>query len=145
MADVQIILKLTAERHRIEGYIESLEGKIADAKRDLIHVNATIRLFQIQDDPKQFPAHMGLFRLFKRGECFALCQKALEAAPDGLDTRELAVYCVKAKGMDAGDKVLRNAVCKLLVKLLTLRELRGQITGAGKRKGVRLWISGRGA
>jgi hypothetical protein len=58
MADTQIILKLTAERHRIEGYIESLEKKIADAKRDLIHVNCTIRLFQIQDDPKQFPAHM---------------------------------------------------------------------------------------
>jgi hypothetical protein len=140
MADTQIILKLSVEKHRIEAYIESLESKITDAKRDLIHVNATIRLFQIDGDPKQFPAHMGLFRLFKRGECFKLCQKALEAAPEGLDTRELAIHCIKAKGMDTGDKVLRNAVCKLLVKLLTLREKRGQIAGAGKRKGVRLWV-----
>ncbi len=59
MADIQIIQKLTVERHRIEAYIESLEGKIADAKRDLIHVNATTRLFQASEDPKEWRELLG--------------------------------------------------------------------------------------
>lgn len=79
----------------------------------------------------------GLYPVFKRGEAYRICQAALAEAPEGLDTRELALVVIRAKSMDESDTVLRKAIGFRIVQAMRMQEKRGCIAGAGKRKGVR--------
>jgi phage shock protein A len=45
MADLQVLNTLNAKRQTIEAYIADMERKIEEARSDLAHVLATIRLF----------------------------------------------------------------------------------------------------
>jgi len=53
---------------------------------------------------------MSIVRMFKRGEIFELCKIALSVPPQCLDTRELALYVIHAKGMYENDTILRKAI-----------------------------------
>lgn len=139
MADPQIVNTLRNKRNDIERAIKAYEKQIADARADLSHINATLRLFEVGGERTQFPVHMGLARMFKRGELFGLCRAALEAAPEGLDTRELAISVIEAKRLDATDKVLRQAVAYSIVNVMRRQAGRGTVIAGEKRKGVRMW------
>lgn len=140
MADPQILTTLRRKRDEMEAAIRAYEKKTETLRRDLAHINATLRLFELNGAHEVFPVHMDLSRLFKRFEIGRLCHDALAAAPDGLDTRELALAVIRAKGMDEGDAVLRKAVGYRIVQALRMQELRGRVRGVGKRKGVRVWL-----
>ncbi|RTL81882.1 MAG: hypothetical protein EKK29_17160 [Hyphomicrobiales bacterium] len=124
----------------MESAIRAYEKKVEALRRDLAHVSATLRLFELNGEHEVFPVHMDLNRLFKRGEVFRICQEALAGAPEGLDTRELGLAVIRSKGMDEGDAVLRKAVNYRIVQAMRMQELRWRVSGAGKRKGVRVWI-----
>lgn len=94
MAEMQILTTLKRKRDDIERTITAYEGKIAACRRDLAHVIGVLALFEASGEPSELGAHVSIVRLFKRGEVFAICRKALEAAPDGLDTRELALAVI---------------------------------------------------
>jgi hypothetical protein len=141
MAEPQVVMTLRRKRDDIQAAIESYEAKIETAKRDLAAVNATLRLFELSGDTLQFPAYVDLGRLWKRGEIVAVCREALDKEGP-LDTRELAARVLRAKGMDEGDKVLRQSVAFRIVQALRLAAKRGTVGEQGKRKGVRVWRSG---
>ena len=138
MADPQVLNTLRTRADAIRSAIIKYEAKIAEAQRDLSHLNATIRLFEIGDDPLQFPVHMDLTRLFKRREIGNICKAAL-AEHGPLTTRELALHVIRAKGMDEGDKVLRQTISYRIVQSMRLLWKRGGIDSEGKRDGVRVW------
>ena len=140
MAEPQVVNTLQSKRADIESAIAAYEKKIEAAKRDLSAVNATIRLFEIAGERQEFPAYMDISRLWKRGEMFQVCKAAL-AKEGPLDTRELAVRVVEAKGLDTGDTVLRQSVAYRIVQSMTLNTRRGAVGTTGKRKGVRLWCA----
>ncbi len=142
MADPQIVNTLRNKRDEIERAIKAYEKQITDARADLSHINATLRLFEVGGERTQFPVHMGLARLFKRGELFGLCKTVLEAAPEGLGTRQLALSVIEAKQLDASDKVLRQAVAYSIVNVMRKQAGRGSVVAGPKRKGVRLWQVG---
>ena|ERR1700722_11377892 len=139
MADPQILTTLRTKRDEIERTIEAYSAKIKAAQIDLAHVNATLHIFEVNGEPRQFPLPMSIARLFKRGEIWAYCKTALEGSPAGLDTRELALAVIRAKGLDEADSVLRNALATSVISVLHMRAKRGQLTRAGKRKGVVVW------
>ncbi len=139
MKEPQIVHTLRAKRDEIERTIDAYEKRIAATRRDLAHVNATLQLFQRNGEPQEFPLPMSITRLFKRGEVFAYCKAALGDAPDGLDTRELALAAIRAKGLDETDPVLRNAVAFNIISTLSMRAKRGQVVKGPKRKGVIVW------
>jgi hypothetical protein len=139
MAESQIVTTLRRKRDEMEAAIRAYEKKTEALRRDLAHVNATLRLFELNGEHEVFPVHMDLTRLFKRGEVHRICQEALAGAPEGLDTRELALAVIRAKSMDEGDAVLRKAINYRIVQAMRMQELRGKVSGIGKRKGVRLW------
>lgn len=85
----------------------------------------------------QFPVYMDTLRLFKRGEIVTICKTALNDGP--LDTRELALAVIKAKGLDAKDAVLRRSIAFRIVQALSLQAKRRKLTMLPKRKGVRVW------
>lgn len=60
----------------------------------------------------------------KRGEIASLCKKAL-AKECPLDTRELALRVVRAKGLDSRDDVLKQSVTYRIVQALRLQSKRG--------------------
>lgn len=139
MADPHIISTLQKKRDDLERIIKAYEGKIKAAQHDLMHVNATLRLFELNGAHEVFPVHADVTRLFRRGELVRICKEALAAVPEGLDTRELALVIIRAKGLDEADAVLRRAIAYRIVQLLALQCRSGQIGDAGKRKGVRVW------
>lgn len=139
MADLQIISQLTRKRDEIEARIEAYEKALADCRADLVAVTSTMMIYQNEG---QIRPATSLGRLFKRGEVFRLALEALEAAGKPLDTRELAAAIAEAKGLDAGDKVLRKAIAYNIVCTLTMRAKRGQIVKGGKRRGVVVWAAG---
>ena len=141
MADPQIVGTLETKSLEIGTYIAKLEKRLAQARADLQHVNACIRLFQIGPTTTQFPVYVKLGRLFQRNELPELIRRALRAAPDGsLDTRELALAITAAKGWDASDKALAVSVGAKLVPTLSERRRRhGDFVSVGKRDGVNVW------
>ncbi len=137
MADLQILTTLQRKRDDIERVIAEYEKKIEAARIDLAHVNATLAMFAAPEGRTQFPVYMDTLRLFKRGEIVAICKGALKDGP--LDTRELALAVIKAKGLDAKDAVLRRSIAFRIVQAMRLQAKRRTMTAAPKRKGVRVW------
>ncbi len=106
MAESTTVTSLCAKRDELERIIGSYEKSISAARRDLAHVNATLELFERDDAPNAYPSRLSIARMFKRDEIFSLCTAALAEVPEGLDTRELALTVIRAKGMDQADAVL---------------------------------------
>jgi hypothetical protein len=94
-------------------------------------------LFGIIED-EGGPAFYDTSRLFKRGELVRLARGFL-AEKGPLDTRQLALMAIKAKGMNGDDMVLRWSVAFRLVQALRLRARRGLVVGNQKQNGVRVW------
>jgi hypothetical protein len=141
MAEPQIVNTLRSKRDELERIIESYDKAIEAARVDLSHVNATLQLFERNGAPRDYPSRMSIIRVFRRGEIFAICKTALEQAPKGMDTRELALAVLRAKGMDEGDAVLRKAVAYSIINVMRQQFRRGRVSDYGTRGGVRVWTT----
>ena len=138
MAESTTVTALRTKRDELERIIGSYEKSISAARGDLAHVNATLELLGRDGASNIYPSRLSIVRMFERGEIFCLCNAALAAAPEGLDTRELALAVIRAKGLDERDSVLRRAINYRIIQVMLRQEMRGRITGAGKRKGLRV-------
>lgn len=137
MSDPQVINTLRTKADNLAGYIRKLEADMAQARIDLAHVNATLALFEAPGADTPFPMHYNLDRLFKRREIGELCHQALADGPK--DTRQLALACIEAKGLDAADRHLRTTVAYRIVQALRMQEKRGGIRRDGKRGNAIVW------
>ncbi len=89
---------LRSKRDEIEGAVVAYEKRFIEARANLAHVTATLRMFELTDDPASLPAYVDVGRLFKRGEVVSICFAAL-AQEGPLDTRELGLRVVCANGV----------------------------------------------
>lgn len=76
------VTTLKGKRDEITRAIVNYENKIAQAKVDLAHINATIRIFEIGEDgpvagSQTVAPYVDIYRMFKRGEMVAICKAAL--------------------------------------------------------------------
>ncbi len=136
--DPQFVRTLRDKAEALKGIIGKYEKTLDEVRRDLAHVEATIRLFEMGDRTPRFPIHLDSVKLFRAREIGNLCKQAL-AEQGPMDTRELALYVIRSKGMDEADKVLRQAIAFRIVQSLTLLWKRGKMGSDGKRNGVRVW------
>lgn len=139
MAEPQIVNTLRSKRDELERIIGSYEKAIEAARHDLAHVNATLQLFERDGVPNAYPSKMSIIRVFRRGEIFAICKEALVQAHAGMDTRELALAVLRAKGMNEDDAVLRKAVAYSIINVMRQQFRRGKVADSAKRRGVRVW------
>ena len=140
MADNQTIIQLRAKRDELQDSIVYLDKKITEARADLLHINAVLRLFELgPDTTQQFPAHVNLSRMFDAGELVALSLAALTERGATMTTRELADYIVCVKAWDQKDPILKRGVAHRLIHTLTKARKRGRIASPGHEKGVRIW------
>ncbi len=142
MALPQVVTTLRAKRDEIEAHIAELRRQLAAAERDLSSITAVLALYDLSPATQtRFPAYAHLNRLFAYGEMFRLCKGALKDAGGPLTTRELAVEVIRIKGWNVDDTMLRRAVAYRLIQSLNRAAVQGRILDAGRRKGVRLWLS----
>jgi hypothetical protein len=138
MAEIRTVTTLRYKRDEIVASIKLYERQLEQARADLAHVLAAIRIFEASGNPKDIPKYIDIHRLFRRGETWALCKAAL-ATNGSMTTKELALELMKAKILETGDKVLARALGMKLVNSQRKQELRGQLVCEGKRKGVSVW------
>jgi len=138
MADAPMIATLRQKRVEVENAITHYESKIREAREDLAHINATLRLFETQDERSDLPVYVDTKRLFPHGAIVSICKKAL-AAEGPLDTRELALRVIRESGLEESDKVLRRSVAYRIVQALRLQCKRGLVSSPGTRGCVKMW------
>jgi hypothetical protein len=138
MAEIRTVTTLRYKRDEIVASIKLYERQLEQARADLAHVMAAIRIFEASGNPKDIPKYIDIHRLFRRRETWALCKAAL-ASNGSMTTKELALELMKAKIIETGDKVLARALGMKLVNSQRKQELRGQLVCEGKRKGVSVW------
>lgn len=137
MAEIRTVTTLRRKRDEISASIRLYERQLAQARADLAHVTAAIRIFEVSGAPGDLARYMDTYRLFKRGEPWAICSEALRKGP--LTTIDLAKRLIKAKGMDAGDETLAKGITGRLIHSLRMQEHRGRVKRDGKRHGVLVW------
>jgi len=116
------------------------ENKIAQAKVDLAHINAAVRIFEIGGDgPAEAGQHVApyvdIYRMFKRGEMVLLLRQRLAKGP--MNTRQLSAVLLHAKGLDASDKVLARAISYRLIHALRIQARTGKLIAMGRDKAAR--------
>ncbi len=115
MADPLIIKALQGKRAEVHGRISAYQSQIAQAKHDLAHINAAIRLFT--DEEGQRVRYLVSHGFFKKGEIADIAVRHLEV--DGeLTTRELAERVMGERKLDVSDSTLRNSVVFKVVQAL---------------------------
>lgn len=139
MAESLIIQSLKDKRAEIHGRITAYQAQIAQAKHDLAHINASIRLFT--DPDYQRARYMVSHGFFKKGEIADICVRHLEV--DGeLTTRDLAERVMIERRLDATDATLRNLVVFKVVQALRHAARRKHVRMVAKRKGMCVWAPG---
>ena len=138
MAEIRTVTTLRYKRDEIAASVRLYERQLEQAKADLAHVLAAIRIFEASGNPNDATTYMDVHRLFRRGETWAICRAALEAKGP-MTTKELVVELMKARKLPAGDRVMNRALGQKLVNSLGKQELRGKLACDGKRKGVKIW------
>jgi len=138
MAEPIAVLALRKKRDEISGVIAHYERLLREAQHDLAHVNASLRLFEATGEAADLPPYVDLNRVLKRGETTKICMDAL-AAEGQLDTRQLALRIIRAKGLTESDKVLAQSIALRVVQTLRMRARRNKVDCVTKTKGVCVW------
>lgn len=133
----QVINTLTTKAEELTAYIRKLEKAIGQARSDLAHVNASIRLFTAPPPGTIAPVRMNIGLLLKSKELGRLCREALTSGPQ--NTRELALYIIRDKGLDEADKHLYAAVALRVVNAMRMAEKRGKVQRIGKKAQTIVW------
>lgn len=135
------IQMLKQMRSEISGVIAAYQARIAQARHDLAHVNASIRLFESGERERgQYIVGHGFF---KKGEISDICIRHLKI--DGeLNTRELAERVMCERKLDASDTPLRNSVVFKVVQALRHAARRNAVIMVEKRKGICIWAAADG-
>jgi hypothetical protein len=137
MGEIRTVTTLKNKRDEIVNSIRLYERQLEQARADLAHVTAAIRIFEASGNTKDMPRYVDTHRLFKRGEAMTLCKEALASGPK--TTRDLVQHLMKSKNLDGGDKVLAKGIGSRLIHALRMQAQRGNIASKGKRHGVSVW------
>ena len=139
MSTSLIVTQLLLKRGEIEAQIKSLEDRLGQARADLLHVAATVRLFDPTAIDRPATVYHGATKAMRRSDLFALCKVALEAAVEPLDTRQLARHVITAEGWDMDDTRLRLAISNKVGATMKRMSLRGAVRKVGERQKASVW------
>jgi hypothetical protein len=101
MAELHVIAALRDKRSELAGMVMGLERQLAGYRASLMHVDATMRLFDPQLRPEDIRPRQQRTRgaWFRPGECLRLIYDVLREAPEPVTTRELAARIMAAKSI----------------------------------------------
>ncbi len=139
MTQPLIVSQLRAKQAEIEAQIGDLNRRLADAKADLFHLAATVKLFDPTAAEKPATVYHAATKTLKRADLFELCKAALEASPEPLDTRQLARYVIDSQAWDVEDRRLRLTMAHKVGLMMSRFEQRGLVRGVGSRGRATVW------
>ena len=140
MAESSTVTILRQKIVDIEDAISKYERQIVLARQDLAAVSATLSIFtRPEGAPKSQEATFSVRKLYRRNEVSTFCLDALRGSPAGLDTRQLAAICLKAKGYDPSNHVLARSMAMTIVQFLSRFARMGKIEKAGMREQAIVW------
>ncbi len=116
MAQIRTVTTLERKRKQIAASIKLYERQLAQARLDLAHVEATVRIFAASGKPADIARYVDTYRLFKRGE----------RGPSVLRRRPNVVPST----------VLAKRLTNRLIHSLRMQEHHGRVRRDGKHKGV---------
>ena len=126
---------LKRKQREIVGAIRAYEAQIVQAKHDLSHINAAMKILEGSEENKRtYIAGRGFF---DRGEIAEIAVRCLGDGP--LNTREIAERVMIEKGLEITDKNLRNSVVFKTVQALRHAMRRNAVRMIEKRKGLCVW------
>ena len=114
---------LNRKQREILGAIRNYEAQIVQAKHDLAHINATMKIMEgSQANRRAYIAGRGFF---DKGEIAEIASQILQDGP--LNTREIAERVMVEKGLEITDTNLRNSVVYKCVQALRHAQRRGAV------------------
>jgi hypothetical protein len=121
MAEPHVICGLRDKRAELAGMVNRLEQQLVQHRASLMHLDATMRLFDpdIRPEeirPRQLRAHNDWF---EPGECLRLIYDVLRDAAQPVTTRDLAGRIIAAKGIADADTRARQLIHKTILASLT--------------------------
>ena len=126
---------LNRKQREILGAIRSYEAQIVQAKHDLAHINAAMKILEgTEKNKRTYIAGRGFF---DKGEIAEIAIRHLANGP--LNTREIAERVMVEKGLEITDTNLRNSVVYKCVQALRHAQRRGAVVMIEKRKGLCVW------
>ena len=129
MAEPHVLSALKAKRAEIAGLIDHHQQAINQARADLTHIDAALRIFGYADDPGAIPAKRSVTaNLFGRGELQRTIFDLLRTAPDGTTCAALSEAIIVRKGWEAGDRVLCMSLANKIGGVLLKQSRRGTVT-----------------
>jgi len=126
-------------RPRIAGEIAMHGREIDRLRTELVHLDATLRLFDPETDPAAVPA---LYRYPKRTEWFArgeVTRRVYEALRDEgiVSPRELAKRAMAEKGISETDRKVRKDITALFTNVAYYLTQRGKLVKIGRGEDAR--------
>jgi hypothetical protein len=120
MAELHVIGALRNKRAELAGTLRQLEQQLAHQRANLAHLDATMRLFDPNIQPKDIrPKRPRVSNAwFRPGECLRLIYDELRDATQPVTTRELAERLMRVKAIPTADKSRRELVQKTLLASL---------------------------
>lgn len=139
MSTPLVVTSLLLKKAEVEAQIVSLTDQLSEARADLIHVVAAVRLFDPTLVDRPATAYHSITRAMTRKDVLALCFAALEASPEPLSTRELARHVITSEGWDTNDRRLKLAVASKVGAVMARMAKRRTVEKAGVRDQATLW------
>lgn len=134
MAEQHITRVLREKRSELAGVMKGLEQQLNENRAALMHLDATMRLF----DPASRPEEIGPAQRrrcnawFRPGDCLRLIYDVLRDVPQPMPTRAVVEQMMALKGISGGDARQRALLQKtVLASLNRARDTIERIETAG--------------
>lgn len=132
MADPLVIGLLSNKRAEVAGIIADLERQISAQRAVLMHLDATIRLFDPNARPAMIrPKGVGRPSMFEPGDISGVCMAVIRESSTPVGSREIATQLMAAKGMAVSDGKLRREVQNCVRNALSAYRRRGILEAVG--------------
>ena len=117
MAEVDVISLLRDKRTELTGMVVQMERQLAQRRMDLMHLDATMQLFDPAIRPGEVHPRQERARSiwFGGDECLRLIYDELREAPEPLTTRDLAERIMRVKAMAVADERRRELIQKTIL------------------------------
>ncbi|CAO3439926.1 hypothetical protein [Azospirillum doebereinerae] len=140
MGEPHVVSALREKRAEISGAILELEKRMAQHRADLVHLDATLRLFAPELEPEGIaprkpPAARSHY--FATGELARRCLDTLRMTEGRVVAEEIAVAAMRDKGLDPEDRKTRSDFIQRVLNTLTALKGKGTVEKIGNGLGAR--------
>jgi hypothetical protein len=129
MGEPHVVSALRNKRAELSGLILELEKELHQRRADLVHLDATLKLFAPDLSPRSIKPRRpgGRNAWFRRGECTRAVLDMLRLAKHPMTSVEITDKLMAMKDIDASDAKARTGLRRTVLNLLKAGGTKGYI------------------